>query len=737
MHKKGKSYKLYTILGGPVAILIIVFTATLLAWTYSESIDALNNENTISLKQRRSSIDYILAANIAGIDQGLREIRDTSSLVEKVIKKDQKATREALTQLVDAMQSPSLDILFVQLWNGAIFSSVISPFFDLSDNLSKLGQKITPAMDRGGLIHFSGLTLLLTHEPLLNSQTGQVVGRIVGATVLNDNLAVLDTIHDLTRSETVVLVSNGELISSTAPRNSEIVQKLAAGAQRETHGKPYLEADFGSNLVAGFIPISFSGNPTSLVVATAVADDSYTFIRNSYRFHLFALPVFSIFVILFMIMLVHKSTSTPLQRLLAYAGKASSEEAESAYQSGRIKEFNTVGRAMEVMVEKLNTRTEELVKTTNQLELAMHGAQFGIWDWDIESGKATYDNIWEEILQFEPSEIPEEYSFWEERIHPDDKNGLFAAKSRCMRGESSYFAKDHRIKTKFGTWVWVTARGAVSERGSDNAPKRMTGIIVDMTRRKQAEDKLRESEHRHRVIFESSPLGMVHYDKEGVILECNDRFVDLMGSTRHKLIGFDTATLKAEQFRKALKAALKGDPSIFEGKYTSVTGNKTTYLRIVLSPVQIGVSPTEVIATLEDISARKQAEANLKRSQHLLEDAQELGNMGAWEYDLDTKETMWTDNLYRLFGYRPGELRDKHQYFMEHILHPEDHGRMSELFDSVFSLSRPTSTRFRIIRKDGQERILEGRVAPQHDFSGKRKRIYGVNQDITDLKKTK
>ncbi len=211
------------------------------------------------------------------------------------------------------MQSPSLDILFVQLWNGAIFSSVISPFFDLSDNLSKLGQKITPAMDRGGLIHFSGLTLLLTHEPLLNSQTGQVVGRIVGATVLNDNLAVLDTIHDLTRSETVVLVSNGELISSTAPRNSEIVQKLAAGAQRKTHGKPYLEADFGSNLVAGFIPISFSGNPTSLVVATAVADDSYTFIRNSYRFHLFALPVFSIFVILFMIMLVHKSTSTPFK----------------------------------------------------------------------------------------------------------------------------------------------------------------------------------------------------------------------------------------------------------------------------------------------------------------------------------------------------------------------------------------------------------------------------------------
>ncbi len=95
MHKKGKSYKLYTILGGPVAILIIVFTAALLAWTYSESIDALNNENTISLKQRRSSIDYILAANIAGIDQGLREIRDTSSLVEKVIKKDQKATGEA------------------------------------------------------------------------------------------------------------------------------------------------------------------------------------------------------------------------------------------------------------------------------------------------------------------------------------------------------------------------------------------------------------------------------------------------------------------------------------------------------------------------------------------------------------------------------------------------------------------------------------------------------------------
>ncbi len=133
----------------------------------------------MSLNQRRSVIDYVLASNIASIDQGLREIRDTSSLVETVIQNDHRAARDILFHLSDIMEKPSLDIL-LSSFGWYYLSSASSPFFEISNNLKPLAEVLTPEMDAGGLVRIGGLSLLLSYEPLLDSQTGQVLGRIVG-----------------------------------------------------------------------------------------------------------------------------------------------------------------------------------------------------------------------------------------------------------------------------------------------------------------------------------------------------------------------------------------------------------------------------------------------------------------------------------------------------------------------------------------------------------------------------
>ncbi len=86
--------------------------------------------------------------------------------------------------------------------------------------------------------------------------------------------------HGLTNSQIVVLVNDGKVISSTASQESEVVKNLAAAARWDKENPvPYIEPDFGNNLVAGFIPILFSGTETSLIVAIAVAGDT---IRYSY-----------------------------------------------------------------------------------------------------------------------------------------------------------------------------------------------------------------------------------------------------------------------------------------------------------------------------------------------------------------------------------------------------------------------------------------------------------------------
>ena len=140
-------------------------------------------------------------------------------------------------------------------------------------------------------------------------------------------------------------------------------------------------------------------------------------------------------------------------------------------------------------------------------------------------------------------------------------------------------------------------------------------VFRDISERKQAEEALRESEINMRTIFENSPLGMIHFSKDGTILDCNDMFVELMGSSREKLIGFNTPKqTNDEQLRAAIIRALAGETADYEGDYTSVTGNKTISLRIIFNPTEPGTSPTEVIATLEDISERKQTEKALRES---------------------------------------------------------------------------------------------------------------------------
>ncbi len=129
----------------------------------------------------------------------------------------------------------------------------------------------------------------------------------------------------------------------------------------------------------------------------------------------------------------------------------------------------------------------------------------------------------------------------------------------------------------------------------------------------ETEEALRESEQRHRVIFESSPLGMVRFDARGTILDCNEKFIELMGSTREKLIGFNTAHLGGPKMQEAIKKALAGKPAVFEDAYASVAGGRTTFLRAMFNPVTPGRSPSEVIATLEDVTERRLAEKVIMR----------------------------------------------------------------------------------------------------------------------------
>jgi PAS domain S-box-containing protein len=138
-------------------------------------------------------------------------------------------------------------------------------------------------------------------------------------------------------------------------------------------------------------------------------------------------------------------------------------------------------------------------------------------------------------------------------------------------------------------------------------------IAMDITDRKAMEEALREREHRHKVIFENSPLGMLLLDGEGGIVDCNEAFVRLMGSSRERIIGLNPVQLRIPVVRDAVLRALAGETVDCEDEYTSLTGNVTRFLRAIFNPMSRGNPRAGVIAVIEDVTQRKRDEEDLRR----------------------------------------------------------------------------------------------------------------------------
>ena len=253
----------------------------------------------------------------------------------------------------------------------------------------------------------------------------------------------------------------------------------------------------------------------------------------------------------------------------------------------------------------------------------------------------------------------------------------------------------------------------------------------DITERKQAEEALRESEINMRTIFENSPLGMIHFSKDGTILDCNDMFVELMGSSREKLIGFNTPQqTNDEKLRAAIIKALSGETTEYEGDYTSVTGNKTTSLRIVFNPTEPGISPTEVIATLEDITERKRAEEAIRESQERLSTILKTTNQGFWLVDNDTTTLDVNNAMCEILGRAKGEIIGRKIYdFLDEESRSEVRKQEEMRRESKRSLYEAS-----LIRADGEKVPCLVNASPLLDKDGDKIGSFGMFTDITERK---
>ncbi len=181
---------------------------------------------------------------------------------------------------------------------------------------------------------------------------------------------------------------------------------------------------------------------------------------------------------------------------------------------------------------------EELRRSEQRLERALSGSKLGLWDWNVVTGALYLDARWFEMLGYEPGSLDLDYAAWTEMVHPEDRAAVETALRRHLEGEDPYYEIELRIRTADGGWRWILDRGQVTERDPDGRPLRAAGTHTDVEERKRAEEALRRSEERTASMIRAAPLGLtLSTVDEGLFLEVNDEFAELVGYERDELIG--------------------------------------------------------------------------------------------------------------------------------------------------------------------------------------------------------
>jgi PAS domain S-box-containing protein len=259
---------------------------------------------------------------------------------------------------------------------------------------------------------------------------------------------------------------------------------------------------------------------------------------------------------------------------------------------------------------------EELRIKELRLRVALNAAQMGTWDWDIGTAKVIWSERTELIFGLVPGSFAGKFEAFLSYIHPHDRHHLSEAIAHALKNNTTY-EKEVRILTPDGSLRWIATKGDV-RRDLTGKPLGMSGVVMDITERQEAEVALRESELRYRLMADNSTDIITRQTPEGIYLYVSPACQTLLGYQPDELVGHSIYELfhpeDVAAMQKSYATILKQpDTYTFSYRIRCKDGSYVwfeTTSRMVHSPDS--GEAQEIIAVSRDITKRKQVEAALQ-----------------------------------------------------------------------------------------------------------------------------
>jgi len=380
-------------------------------------------------------------------------------------------------------------------------------------------------------------------------------------------------------------------------------------------------------------------------------------------------------------------------------------------------------------------KTEQQIARSNErFELIASAAKDGLWDWNLETDKLWANEVHQQLYGLTLSDPIPEFEEWKKRIHPEDREEVVRTLEKAKNSSAKVYSDEYRFKSKNGQWINIYARTLI-QRDKKGKPVRLIGSMTDISERKKAEEEIKSSEEKRRLIMNAALDAIICIDTNGKITFWNPQAEKIFGWKEEEVMGkMLSEIIIPEEFRKMHDNGI--------AKYLD-TGKGPTLNRLLeLSavnrrnerfPVELTILPIKqgieefFCAFIRDITERKEAEAAIVQSEEKYRSLVDQATDGIFIADPSGKFIMVNPYGCKLAGYTMEEMKDLTIY---DLVDPEELKTNPFRFEEMHQPQGGKSLR-KLVRKDGTKVDIEINAKFLSD-----KRFIAFVRDITQRLKT-
>ena len=370
---------------------------------------------------------------------------------------------------------------------------------------------------------------------------------------------------------------------------------------------------------------------------------------------------------------------------------------------------------------------EAVAKSEKKYRTILESIEDGYYEVDLCGNLVFFNNALCNILGYSESEL----TALNYRSFMDSENATktFQMFNQVFNTKSPSKGFDWEIKRKDGAGRYLDTSIVLIQDDQGNAAG-FRGISRDVTDRRLMEKFLAESEERYRLIFDAAPVGIVFYDQNGQIKDCNQAFLDINGVSHENIEGlYLIKEVKDNRVIAALKSSLAGKASHFTGTCISLSGNRNMNIKADFEPVisEGGKRITGGICVVEDISEKIESEKAFRESEEKARALLNATNDAVVLIEKDGNILDVNDTMARRFYKRINEMMGK---CIWDFLPPEIANPREKNVRHVFETGKASNM---VDERDGVWNYIN--FYPLFSRTGGVTRVAVFAQDITDQKK--